>query len=79
MKDITRRSLIGETVKVVAASNATLVGLCGTIIDESKHMLTIETTHGKKQVVKDQVTLQIKGTRVPGASLTKRIEERIKG
>ena len=79
MKHIIRRSLIGQTVEIVEAANAALLGLKGNVIDESKHMLTIDTAHGEKKVIKEQVTMMIQGKKIPGTALTKRIEERIKG
>lgn len=79
MKHIIKKSLIGQTVEVVSADNASLQGITGTVIDESKQMLAIETRQGIKKVIKDQVTLLVQGKKIPGTALAKRIEERIKG
>ena len=79
MKHVIRKSLIGQAIEVVEASNTALLGLKGTVVDESKYMFTIDTGKGRKQVIKEQVTLCVLGKKIPGTAFTKRIEERIKG
>ena len=79
MKHIIQRSLIGQTVEIVEATNKALLGLKGMVIDESKNMLTIDTERGEKKVIKEHVTLLVQRKKIPGTALARRIEERIKG
>lgn len=75
--------LIGKTVAIRDSANATMVGLEGTIIDETKNNVVIETPAGsRKRAIKDhhtfaftkhQHTIHIQGTELIG-----RPEERIK-
>jgi len=54
-----RYELIGKQVKITKAANESLVGLTGTIVDETKHTLVIDTAHGRKTVIKKGVTLSV--------------------
>lgn len=49
-KNIFYHELIGLELKVVDSSNPSLIGLCGTVIDETKKTLLIEV---KSEVSKD--------------------------
>ena len=49
-KNIFYHELIGLELKVVDSSNPSLIGLCGTVIDETKKTLLIEV---KSEVKKD--------------------------
>ncbi|MBD3318611.1 ribonuclease P protein subunit [Candidatus Woesearchaeota archaeon] len=51
-----RMELIGKTVKIEASNNKSLVGLEGTVIDETKHSFVILTSKGKKRVMKKGCT-----------------------
>ena len=70
--------LIGTSVKVIDAKNATLTGLEGFVDDETRHTITIHTQRGRTKVLKDQVTLQLGWMHVAGQQLVGRPEERIK-
>jgi len=52
--------LIGKRVKVKNALNKSLIGISGTIVDETKNMLLLQTKKGKKKLIKKQVELEIK-------------------
>lgn len=51
-ENITRHELIGLETSIVESSNSQVVGLHGKIIDETKSMLTIETSTGVKHISK---------------------------
>ena len=72
--------LIGEKVTIVKASNKSLEGMVGKIIDETKFTLTIEQGGKVKRVLKNGITLKLSGqTIIVGKTIMKRPEERIKG
>ncbi|MBN2454623.1 ribonuclease P protein subunit [Candidatus Woesearchaeota archaeon] len=74
--------MIGKSVRVVEAKNKSLVGIEGSIVDESKNTFTVETEKGRKKMLKEQISLETtcKGKKVviDGRFLLKRPEERIK-
>jgi len=80
--EILKAELIGKHVKVVDAENKGLIGIEGTIVDETRNTLKVETNNGEKTLVKDQVTITMehKGNtfEVNGKLLVNRPEERIK-
>ena len=49
-KNIFYHELIGLELKVVDSSNPSLIGLCGTVIDETKKTLLIEVKSGVKNI-----------------------------
>ena len=51
---------IGQDVAVVHASNPSLVGITGLIIDETRSTFTIKTVSGLKMVGKKGVTLRLR-------------------
>ena len=72
---------IGRTVEVIDTPNRALVGLRGTIIDETKHTLTLATHKGRKRLIKAVCLLAFttpEGTiTLSGKQIEKRPEERI--
>ncbi len=74
--------LIGENIRIERATNSTLVGIEGEIIDETKSTLVVKTTKGDVTVLKtavQEMTLLGKGVTLSGERVAKRPEERIKG
>lgn len=51
---------IGQDVAVVHASNPSLVGITGLIIDETRSTFTIKTVSGLKMVGKKGITLRLR-------------------
>jgi RNase P/RNase MRP subunit p29 len=47
--------IIGTHITITKAKNASLIGITGTIIDETKHTITIATPKGEKRIIKDQI------------------------
>jgi len=70
--------LVGRQATVVKATNKDLVGLTGTVIDETKETLRIRTDRGEKTLIKEQVTLEVDGVHISGELLTARPEKRTK-
>ena len=75
--------LIGKVVEIVSATNKTLEGLKGRIVDETKMMLKIEQEKTKKVkiLLKNQITFKLveTGEVIEGKTITKRPEDRLKG
>lgn len=71
--------LIGCEVAVLRSTNPCNTGIKGTIIDETKNTLTLETEKKEKKVlIKSQNTFMIKDMTINGSDLQGRPEERIK-
>ena len=57
-QNILFHELIGQDVAVVQASNPSLTGISGCIINETRGMVTIRTSSGMKMVGKKGVTFR---------------------
>ena len=57
-KNIFYHELIGLELKVVDSSNPSLIGLCGTVIDETKKTLLIEVKSEVKTEVKNDGSIE---------------------
>ena len=76
--NIIHAEYIGKHGKVVESTNKDLEGIEGTIVDETKHLLAIETSTGVKNVPKKGSIFEIDGERVSGDTILAPPEERIK-
>jgi len=76
-KNFLRQEFIGLKAKVLASKDPSLKGIEGTIIDETKNMIIIETNRGIKKIAKDIVKLEINGKIVEGRKIKYRPEDRI--
>ena len=78
---LSRHEFIGLDTKVINSSNSEVVGLNGTIINETKSMFTINTQKGMKMIPKSSndwgFTIKGKNMTVKGSTITKRPFERI--
>ena len=78
---ISRHEFIGLDTKIINSSNSQVVGLNGTIINETKSMFTINTQKGMKMIPKSSndwgFTIKGKNMTVKGSTITKRPFERI--
>ena len=78
---ITRHEFIGLNTQIVNSSNQQVIGLNGTIINETKSMFTINTEKGMKMIPKSTndwgFTINGKNMTVKGSTITKRPFERI--
>ena len=76
-KNFLRQEFIGLKAKVLESSDASLEGIEGVIIDETKNMLIIETKKGIKKIAKDIAIFEINGNIVDGKKIKYRPEDRI--
>ncbi len=80
MNDITLE-VIGTNVLVIESTNKQLVGILGKIIDETRHMLTLDTKFGKKLIPKNTSKFKIsknnKTIILTGTQLSKHPYERL--
>jgi ribonuclease P protein subunit POP4 len=78
---IARHEFIGLDTKIINSSNLEVVGLNGTVINETKSMFTINTEKGRKMIPKSTndwgFTINGKNMTVKGSTITKRPFERI--
>ncbi|MDD1671663.1 MAG: ribonuclease P protein component 1 [Methanomicrobiales archaeon] len=58
-QNVIRHEVIGLLVTVTKASNPSYVGMKGTIIDETKHTLRIQTSSGAKIVPKHRSVFRL--------------------
>ena len=83
LNTITRHEFIGLETQIVKSSNSEVIGLNGTIINETKSMFTINTQKGIKNIPKSanewKFSIQGKESIVNGSKITKRPFERIGG
>ena len=78
---ISRHEFIGLDTKIINSSNSEVIGLNGTVINETKSMFTINTEKGMKMIPKSindwGFTINGKNMTVKGSTITKRPFERI--
>jgi len=81
-ENLLSHELVGLRATILCASQPTLVGLSGTIIYETKNMITIKVKSGSKRVSKlvaRKIKLRLPGNVcfINGASLIGRPEDRV--
>lgn len=54
-KTETPGKMIGKKIEIKEAKNKSLRGISGTIVDESKNMITLKTNGKEKKIIKSQV------------------------
>lgn len=69
-----QRPLIGKHVTVTTATNASLIGITGKVLDETKYTLRV----GDKTIIKSHATITIDNTATNGEHINKQPTERIK-
>ena len=78
---ISRHEFIGLETQIVNSTNQQVIGLNGTIINETKSMFSINTKNGMKNIPKFtnkwKFFIQGKETIVDGSKIVKRSFERI--
>jgi ribonuclease P protein subunit POP4 len=81
-KNLVRHELIGLKAKVVRARNASLVGIEGVVVDETKHMIMLDDGKRERKIPKSEVklhfTLPNAVVEVDGKILIGKPEDRIK-
>ena len=73
--------LIGMHTRIIESVNSELVDISGVIIDETKHMLKLDTKFGEKLIPKKICTFEISNhnntTNISGTKLHNRSHERL--
>lgn len=79
---ILHEEFIGLPFEVTNATNASLIGMHGTIIDETQYSFVVETARGRKRLLKHHITITIlqgeKKYQIAGKKIIKRPYERVK-
>ena len=80
-ENIASHELIGLRTEIVESSNPQIIGLNGTIIDETKSMITINTINGTKMISKSnnswKFLIDDKDIVLNGSKIAKRSFDRI--
>mgnify|MGYP001595362563 FL=1 len=80
-ENIASHELIGLRTEIVESSNPQIIGLNGTIIDETKSMITINTVNGTKMISKSnnswKFLIDDKDVILNGSKIAKRSFDRI--
>jgi ribonuclease P protein subunit POP4 len=81
-RNILKHELIGLECEVISATDPTLVGKKGTIVDETMNTLVIAERRGEARIPKGNVTLLLKINKeeavIHGKRLIGRPEDRVK-
>ncbi len=81
-RDILKHELIGLEGEIVSASDPTLVGKKGLIVDETMNTLLLATSRGEKRIPKKNVVIKVKINKeevvIQGKRLIGRPEDRVK-
>ena len=81
--NITSHELIGLRTEIVESSNLQIIGLNGTITDETKSMIVINTVNGTKMIAKSNNSWKFSVDNVDiilnGSKIAKRPFDRIGG
>ena len=74
--------LIGTKIRIVEATNKSLIGFEGKVIDETRNTIVVESKHKEITLIKEQITMELKYKnkkfRVNGKILVARPEDRLK-
>jgi len=73
-----KQEYIGLDMEIISSSNTSLVGLKGTIIDETKSTFTVRSQGKVKMILKKNCTFRIRNLVIDGNRILKRPENRIK-
>lgn len=82
-ENIISHELIGLRTEIVESTNSQIIGLNGTITDETKSMITINTINGTKMIAKSnsswKFSIDNKDVVLNGSKISKRPFDRIGG
>lgn len=71
--------LIGQEIKIVGSENKQLIGISGTVIDETRNMIVVKSGNSKKQLIKKQIVFKTTSNIIIDAKkMLGRSDERIK-
>ena len=68
---------LSRDIEVVGSTDPTLVGISGTILDETRRTLRVQTSNGNVTLAKDTIRFKIEDEEIDGSSVGQRPEDRI--
>lgn len=71
--------ILGSHATVTGAPCRTMVGLNGTVTDETRHMIILQTARGAKMVPKKGATMRVGELQVQCTEMRGRLHERLTG
>lgn len=81
--NIVSHELIGLRTEITDSTNSQIIGLNGTIIDETKSMITINTVNGTRRIAKSnnswKFSIENKEIILNGSKIAKRPFDRLGG
>jgi RNase P/RNase MRP subunit p29 len=78
MGDLMHMPWLSRTITVVDSPDPSLIGLNGTVLDETRRTIRVLTKNGRVRLAKDVITFTIDSGRViDGTAVTQRPEDRI--
>jgi len=78
MGDLMHMPWLSRTITVVGSPDPSLVGLRGTVLDETRRTIRVLTENGRVRLAKDVIKFTIDSGRViDGSAVTQRPEDRI--
>jgi len=81
--NITKHEFIGINTQIIESTNSQIIGLNGTIINETKSMFTINTKKGTKLIPKSHITWKFNVNKqeifIDGSKIQKRSFDRLGG
>ena len=81
IENISKHELIGLDTEIINSPNTQIIGLAGTIVDETKSMFVINTKNGQKNIPKKHNTWKFiansQEIKLSGAILEKRPYDRV--
>ena len=78
MENLMHMPWLSRTITVVDSPDPSLIGLRGTILDETRRTIRVLTEDGRVRLAKDVITFTIdSGGVIDGTAVTQRPEDRI--
>ena len=78
MRDVMHMPWLSRTITVVDSPDPSLIGLRGTVLDETRRTIRVLTENGRVRLAKDVITFIIdSGEVIDGSAVTQRPEDRI--
>lgn len=82
IKDTVKHEFIGKVIEIVDSVNKSNIGLLGKVINETRNTFSLDTSKGKKNLMKKNIKIKTiiknKEVIIDGKSLTGHPKDRIK-
>ena len=69
--------LIGRKIKVVQATNQSIVGIEGNVLDDTSSTLLVNTSDGNKRILKKGLMLEVDNEKIIGDNILGTPSERL--